>query len=65
MRVRPTPWPAEFAHHREALRLGVLLDGRADIAQSLARLGLRDAQIKGMAGRFDQPSRLLIYLPTA
>ncbi|CPH72588.1 Uncharacterised protein [Bordetella pertussis] len=48
---------AEFAHHRETLRLGVLLDGMADIAQRGAIAHLFDAFPHAVVGDVGQAAR--------
>src|SRR5690606_32243169 len=45
---------AVFAHHRETLGFGVLLDGVADVAQGGARADGADAAEHGLAGHVDQ-----------
>ncbi|MPM61855.1 hypothetical protein SDC9_108718 [bioreactor metagenome] len=42
---------AELTHHRQAVALGVLLDGVADVSQACAGLDLLDAQPHGVEGQ--------------
>ena len=44
------PVAAEIAHHGKALRLGVALDGVADVAQGRARADRLDAAPHGLEG---------------
>ncbi len=48
---------AIFAHHAVALRLGVLLDGVADVAQARAGAYLVDAEPHAVEGGLNQPLR--------
>ena len=49
---------AEFAHDAVAVRLGVALDGVADVAQGRARAHLRDALPHAFVGDLAQAPRL-------
>src|SRR3546814_2020444 len=49
---------AEIAHHAVTMRLGMLLDGVADVAEVIAGLRLIDADHQAFVGDVDQPLRL-------
>jgi hypothetical protein len=48
----------EGAHHRAALAFGVLLDGRADVAEPRAFLHLRDRELEALARDLRHLARL-------
>ncbi len=47
--------PAELAHDRAALALGVILDRRPDVARRRARPDLPDTDHQRLVGHLDQP----------
>ncbi len=52
----------ELAHHREALRLDVLLHRVADVRQMAAGAHLLDRQLERLAGHLEQPAGLARHL---
>ena len=50
MHVPAEPVPHQFAHHRKAVRFGMLLHSRRDISDAVARLRLCDTFIKSFFG---------------